>query len=322
MDSAPQPAPAVSFERLAGSALGLMCGDALGMPVEGWTAAAIEARFGRLDSMQPGRLPAGSYTDDSQMMMAILETLAARGCLDGPYLARRFREGFEPRRGYGGRIKDVMQRLADGAAWDGAATDSFGNGGAMRVGPLGVFFADDEAALLSAALDQCRITHRHPQGQAGACALALGCGLAARLGSRGEAPEPAEFAEHLASRVEEIDAHVAARLRAMPPLVIGDEESCRRALAEEYICDVTAAEAVPPAVGAFLGARSAEQAVVLAVSLGGDTDTIGAMAGALAGAYFGFDDLPSAWLDALETGPRGADAATELCRKALAAKSG
>ena len=309
----------VDADRLSGAALGCLCGDALGMPVEGWSASAIAQRHGRLQTMLPGRLPAGSYTDDSQMMIAILETLAARGALDPAHLAGRFVAGFEPGRGYGGRIQGVMERLAGGEAWDRAGTDSFGNGGAMRVGVLGVYYADDEPALTRAALEQCRITHHHPQALAGAVAQALAAGLACRLGRQGERPDPRAFVDHLVERVRPLDAHLAQRLADMPELPLGHEETLRQALTQAYARDVRAAEAVPPALGCFLGARDAQQAVVLAVSLGGDTDTIGAMAGTLAGAWAGREAWPADWLAALENGPAGRDYVQELCAQAAMA---
>ncbi|MCB2191775.1 MAG: ADP-ribosylglycohydrolase family protein [Deltaproteobacteria bacterium] len=308
------PASAFSFSRLAGAALGCMCGDALGMPVEGWSAAQIEQAHGRLDAMLPGRLPAGSYTDDSQMMIAILQTLAHRGGLDPAYLARRFLTLYEPIRGYGGRINSLMHRLAAGTPWNQVATDSWGNGGAMRVGVLGVFFAEDEEACMEAALAQCRITHTHPRGLAGAAAQALAVRLAAKLGATSEEPQAAQFVGYIATKIEAIDQHLAQRLRAMPPLLRGDEEAARADLTGTYACDVSAAEAVPPALGAFLAAESFEQAVVLAVGLGGDTDTIGAMTGAMAGAYWGLEALPDSWLDALENQPLGKDHVLEMCR--------
>lgn len=312
----------VSYERLAGAALGTMCGDALGMPVEGWSAEAIKQKYGRLDSLQPGRLPTGSYTDDSQMMIAILETLAHRGRMDGPYLAKRFVDGFEPWRGYGARIFGVMERLAAGVVWDQAGTDSFGNGGAMRVGVLGAFHADDTAACAQAALDQCRITHNHPQGLAGALAQALAVSLACQMGAQGRRLESKDFLQQIISPVQRVDPYTAKRLNEMPNLSRGDHAGAIAELGQVYACDVTAAEAVPPALGAFLAAESAEQAIVNAVCLGGDTDTIAAMAGALAGAYWGLKALPSSWLRGLENGARGKNYVLELCRSAIAAKSG
>ncbi len=317
-----QPPPALSYSRLAGAALGTMTGDALGMPVEGWPADRISRVHGRLDRMLKGRLPAGSYTDDSQMMIAILETLAQRGELDPACLAGRFLARFQPHRGYGGRIHGVMERLRRGVPWNQAGTDSYGNGGAMRVGVLGAFYSDDLDRLLAAALDQCRITHRHPQGLAGAAAQALGVGLACRWGARGRKPAARELVEELASRVEGIDPFLAGRLRDMPRLPAGDFAGACRALHLAYGCDVTAAEAVPPALGTFLWADSAREALVLAVNLGGDTDTIGAMTGALAGAFWGLEGLPAQWLQELENGPQGRDYVLGLCRRALAAKSG
>lgn len=312
------PPAAVSLERLAGAALGNMVGDTLGMPVEGLGPDDITAAFGRLDRLLDGRLPAGSYTDDSQMMIGILETLAERGALDPQHLASRFAANYQPWRGYGGRIAGVMARINQGLPWDRVGTDSFGNGGAMRVGVLGAYFADDEEALLAAALTQSRITHTHPRGLAGAALQALAVGLACRLAAAGQNPAQAAFVEHLAARVEAIDGHSAGLLRAMPPLPLGAEKEARDALCRVYARDVTAPQSVPAAIGSFLAAQSAEQTVVLSVSLGGDTDTIGAMAGAIAGAYWGMEALPTAWRDKLE----GRDYVLELCRQTLARKSG
>ena len=107
----------------------------------------------------------------------------------------------------------------------------------------------------------------------------------------------------------------------MPSLPRGQESQARRRLLETYACDVRAAEAVPPALGAFLAAKSAEQAVVLAVSLGGDTDTIAAMTGALAGAYWGLDAWPPPWRLGLENGQNGKDYALHLCKRICGQKA-
>ena len=310
------------FSSLAGACLGTMCGDALGMPVEGMSAAKIAAAHGRLDKMLPGRLAAGSYTDDSQMMIAILETLARTGGLDPAGLARNFTEMFQPWRGYGGRIHGVMERIRTGVPWELAGTDSFGNGGAMRVAPVGVYYHGQERLLTKAALDQCRITHRHPRGLAGAVAQALACGTACALGLAGRPKTRAAFMDHLLPIVAEVDVHLSRRIAAIPDLSGCDAKTAAARLGLEFACDVTAAEAVPPALGAFLWAPDPKEAMVLAVSLGGDTDTIGAMAGALSGAYWGVEALPGGWVDQLEDGKYGKNYVLQLCRNASAAKTG
>jgi poly(ADP-ribose) glycohydrolase ARH3 len=309
------------FSRLAGAALGTMIGDALGMPVEGWSAREIKDKYGLLDTYQPGSLPAGSYTDDTQMMIGILETLAQGRGLDPVVLAARFAANFQAWRGYGGRIPGVMGRLAAGIPWDQAGTDSYGNGGAMRVGVLGVFLAHDLDALRRAALDQCRITHHHPQALAGSWALALAVAWACRWGGADKRPDPGQWAFELARQVEEVDAHMADRLRDMPALPKGDLPLAGQLLGRAYARDVRAAETVPAALGAFLAASSAREAVTLAVNLGGDTDTLVAMAGALAGAYWGLAALPRPWIDGLEKGPAGADYLLRLCRRICGIKA-
>ncbi len=312
--------PAFCLERLWGAALGAMCGDALGAPLEGMSPADIQAQHGRVSAMLPGRLPAGSYTDDSQMMIAILENLCAHGGLEPKSLAAAFARRFEPHRGYGGRIAGVMQRINSGVSWDKCGTDSYGNGGAMRVGVLGAYFPDDPEALAKAALEQCSITHTHPQALAMAAAQALATGLACQLGAAGKTPDPRVVCNGLARMVEDIDRECADRLSDLPGLLEGGPEKARAALIWEYGCDVRAIEAVPPALGCFFAGRSARQTVEMAVSLGGDTDTIAAMAGALAGAYYGAEAWPRGWTQALENGPYGRDYVFQLCERAVCAK--
>jgi poly(ADP-ribose) glycohydrolase ARH3 len=79
---------------------------------------------------------------------------------------------------------------------------------------------------------------------------------------------------------------------------------------------VTAIEAVPPAIASFVFSDGFEQAVIRAVNLGGDTDTLGAMAGAVAGAYYGASNIPSRWLQVLENEGKGHDYIRNLSLRA------
>ena len=308
---------ALGYQRLAGAVFGSLCGDALGMPVGGWPPEQIKEVHGRLDSMRPGRLAKGSYTDDSQMMLSVLETLVKHKKIEPQDLARRFAENFEPERGYGGRTYDALNRLRNGADWRSISSDSWANGAAMRVGVVGAFFAGHFDEIKKAALAQCRVTHTHPLAQAGACAQALAVGLACDLGAKGEKPQTDIVTAYLAEQIEDISPEAADRLLALPDTQGLTEEECQDALWAEYEMNLRTMEAVCPALGAFLWADSFKDAVVMAVSLGGDTDTIGAMAGAMAGAYHGLDAIPKAWLDDLEQGPKGFAYFEKLCREAL-----
>ena len=310
------------FDHFAGSALGTFIGDALGMPVEGWTARDIEGRYGRLRELKAGRFPAGRYTDDTEMMIGLLESLVESGRFDPALTAQRFLDNFHPWRGYGGRIHGIMDRLQGGASWDEVGTDSFGNGGAMRVAPAGFFFYDDPAMLTECAAGQAAITHRHPQALAGAVMQAGAVALALEDGLKGERRDRGLFLDKVAELGHPYDAPSAKRLLGLKEMEPGSFQQMVRDIASRYRCDLRAVESVGPALAAYLFSDGFEDAVILAVNLGGDADTIGAMAGAMAGAFQGLKGLPEPWLKVLENGPLGRDHVMELCRQAAGIKVG
>lgn len=122
------------------------------------------------------------WTDDTAMALSIVEVLAAHDGIDEAALigafARRYAE--EPWRGYGGGAHRLLQSVLNGASWADAAgalfdgQGSFGNGGAMRAGPLGAYFADaSPEEIVAQALASARVTHAHVEGGAGAVAIAI-----------------------------------------------------------------------------------------------------------------------------------------------------
>jgi len=310
--------------RFIGSALGSFIGDALGMPVEGWPPQAIQRKYGGLLSdLVPGRFPAGSYTDDTEMMISLLETIAVKGDFDPEYAAARFLANFHPYRGYGGRIYGIMDRLNFGDPWDRVGTDSFGNGSAMRAAPIGFFYYDDLTRLKTEAVRQAMITHRHPEALAGAVIQAGAVGLALRASLDDQAIDPESFLGALSDLSRDLDEGFTRRLLSLLDILndkSGPLEKHIPRIHRLFRCDVRAIEAVPPAVVSFLLTDSFTSAVILAVNLGIDTDTLGAMAGAIAGAYYGREALPESWLDRLENGPLGRDAVIDLCRRVSAIK--
>jgi ADP-ribosylglycohydrolase len=136
------------------------------------------------------------------MALSIVEVLEARGTIDSHLLAdafaRRYRS--DPRRGYGGGAHAILQALVDGVPWTAAArmvfdgAGSMGNGGGMRSAPVGAYFADDLDRVVEEARASAQPTHAHPDGQAGAIAVAVAAALAAG-GTRG-----AELLEEVLAR--------------------------------------------------------------------------------------------------------------------------
>jgi len=304
--------------RFLGSALGTFVGDALGEPVEGWPHRSIYSRFGLLDTMIRKE---GRYTDDTQMMIGILETLVEKEGFDPAICAKKFQENFDPTRGYGRRIFGVMERISQGIPWDQVGTDSFGNGGAMRIAPIGCFYYRDLQVLKENAIMSARITHNHPEGLAGAVAQATAVGLALQCGLSNEPVERESFLDRITAQVIDTDKRFAEYLDGIKSAPEGPVLETIEAIAGRYSLSLRAIESVPAAIGAFLLTSCFKDAVVLAVNLGGDTDTIGAMAGAIAGAYYGSSQIPQEWLDPLENGSKGRDYVIDCVKRIVSSLS-
>ncbi len=177
-----------SLSRFRGCLLGAAAGDALGMPVEGMNYLQIWRTHGKITDLLDGKLPRGSYTDDTHLMIALAECLVANRGVDQDDLARRFVEAYDNFRGYGIVVRNFVH-LMDQWSWRRAARQNLDvfsaswNGSAMRVAPVGALYSGDLEALRRAALASGEVTHCGELAQ-DACALqALAVGLDAELSS-------------------------------------------------------------------------------------------------------------------------------------------
>jgi len=289
-------------EIFVGAALGTLVGDAFGAAVEGWGPDLIRRRYGILTAPVSGR-----YTDDTEMMIGVMEALAEDPSFDPAICARRFAANYDPTRGYGGRIHGIIRRMERGDPVDEVGTDSFGNGAAMRIAPIGFFFHDDPAALRRAAVKSARITHTHPDGIAGAVAQATAVGIAARCAARGETVDRDKYVAEIARQAKDISPAFCGQIEGIRGLRAHGVQEGIRTLTGTFSRDVTASGAVPPAIAAFLLAGTFSDAVTIAVNAGGDADTVAAMTGAIAGAYYGATAIPRTWLSVMEDKGKGRD---------------
>jgi ADP-ribosylglycohydrolase len=160
---------------------GLSVGDAFGQCF--FAASSHLPLPGRPRVVPP---PPWVYTDDTAMACGIVEVLLRLGVIDQDELAATFARRFmaDPDRGYGGMAKSILTEIHDGRAWHRVAPLAFagrgsmGNGSAMRVAPLGAWFADDIGALVEQAARSAAVTHAHVEGIAGATAVALAAAFA------------------------------------------------------------------------------------------------------------------------------------------------
>lgn len=225
--------------------LGAIAGDVIGSVHE--AAATKTKRF-------PLFTPESCFTDDTVMMAAVAEVL-----LDGGDYRRTFHHYFRayPDVGYGQQFKlwCELRRTEPYNSW--------GNGSAMRVGPVGLAF-DRLEDVLTEAERSARVTHDHAEGIRGAKATAAAVFLA-----RSRPTDKSDIARY-------VEAEFGYDLSV--PL---------KRVRRTFLFDVSCAGTVPWALRAFLEADGYEDAIRNAISLGGDADTLACIAGAVAGAYYG-----------------------------------
>ncbi len=286
-----------------GALMGCFVGDALGMPVEGQSADNIKSTYGRLDQMQHARMGRGTYTDDTQMMIGVAESLIANKGFNGQHMAQTFWENFDIKRGYGTGTVKAMMRINKGVNWKNAGEEifpggSFGNGAAMRVAPICLLYHQNPNQLRKRAEESAHITHQHPLGKEGAVLQAYAVSLALRQ----KQVEPFSFLESLQTFTGQKDYQ--NQLKKVGKLL--QQEVTPPDVAEALGNSSKSVESVPTAIFTFLQfTDQLEEAIVHAIHIGGDTDTIGAMAGAIAGAYKGYSYFPQKWTKPLENGEKG-----------------
>ncbi len=286
--------------RFAGCLLGLAIGDALGMPVEGMRATSIRKRFGRVRDFldAPWRmLRAGQWTDDTQMMLCHARSIVDRKGVDPEDTARKFLSWFTSGdwRGIGSSTYESMQRLRAGVPVEesGARGEmAAGNGAAMRIAPVGLVDCLDLEKLKKDVRLVSIITHDNPEAVAGAQAVAFAVARAARgdLDPTTLIPETVAFVGP--SRVSE-------RLLLAEKFLAQDmdpSEALARLGTSGYVV-----ETVASAFFCFLRTpEDFEETVMCAVEGGLDSDTTGAVAGAVSGAYNGLEKIPTRWREGVE----------------------
>ncbi|BBL69181.1 ADP-ribosylglycohydrolase family protein [Methanoculleus chikugoensis] len=280
--------------RAVGALVGLAIGDALGAPLEGLPPAPLA-----VTEMQGGgihNVSAGQYTDDTLQASALAQTLLACGGFDSADFARRLVRVYHAHpEFFGPTSRAVLDLIEAGVAPTVAARmaheergGSRSNGSVMRGIPLGIFYPPGE--VREASLAASRVTHFDPAaGEASAFVNRMVSGIC-----RGE-EVPVAFDRALAACEDRELRGPLEDYWAYPPEPSLDAVLCTHC-----------------AVRVFMDAVSFREAVVTAVNLGGDADTVGAIVGGLAGARYGFEAIPGSWLAALRDREEIVDLARRL----------
>lgn len=304
--------------RFVGSLLGCACGDVLGAAVEMQPRAEILRQYpGLVRDFQPSErgLGFGCYTDDTEMTLALARAILHSGRVDSAECAAAYAAAFTPQRGYGRSATEILTALQQGADWRRTgdmlfAGGSYGNGGAMRIAPVGLLYGQlDYFQLFEKVTAAVWMTHTHEEAIGAALLQARAIGL---LANSGEVPDPLQFLQQLRCFAPELI--LSQRLQQVAELLQARADADR--VAETFGCGVRSADSWPPAIWAALRyLDDPEEAIIQAVNLGGDTDTVGAMTGALVGALHGEGWLPERWLEQLENGSNGRDELIAVAEK-------
>ena len=273
-------------DRLRGIAVGAAVGDALGMPLE-FRFASPPDNFIR--TMQPGRLPAGSFTDDTEMALALAESLLGKPGLDPNDLSQRFLDWFKRNPpDVGIHTNAVLRRIAAGVPWQEAAMNvqsknptSAGNGSVMRCWPVAVLNWDNLETIFFQSQLQSRVTHPHEECMAG-CVF-VNCMI-----------------YHLLHGLDVTDAYqYCLNTLELPEELRQTIMLAPRRKREELRNTGWVRHTIESALWGVLNTNTFEEALIQVINLGEDADTAGAVAGAIAGAIYGLESIPPDWKNML-----------------------
>jgi len=283
--------------KFLGCLVGTAIGDALGARREGRGMSRSEDIVSLAEKLEQL-----IYTDDTHMTIGIAESLIESKGFNGEHMAQTFIKNYEaePWRGYGPGPPRIFWMIKGGEAWYSAANrlyqgGSFGNGSAMRVAPVGLLYSRNLEKLREIAYQSSSITHSHELGKEGAALQACAVALALNAPSDEDMGKEA-FLSRLQNFIpNEVYKEKVAQIRKL----LGEQDKAK--VVATLGNGIEALRSVPTAIYCFLRQpRSYKDTVIYAISLGGDTDTIAAMAGAISGAYLGIEAIPSEWRAKLE----------------------
>ncbi|MGD6742742.1 ADP-ribosylglycohydrolase family protein [Streptomyces sp. BH106] len=290
------------LNRALSSLRGLSVGDALG------SQFFVPANYPLLKARA---LPDGTWqwTDDTEMAASVVSVLATHERVDQDELARSFAERQDVDRGYGPAVNRLLQQVREGEDWRTLASalfngrGSWGNGAAMRIAPLGAYYADDPEQATHQAEISAYPTHQHREAVVGSMAVAAAAALVADPAGP---PTPQDLLDGVISLVPRSAVGAGLR-RAKDMLDYGDASTVAAVLG----CGrrTTAHDTVPFAVwSAARGLGDFEEAFWSTAQVGGDMDTTCAIVGGIVAS--GADGAPSAeWLGRTEPLPAWAPTA-------------
>ncbi|XP_060531177.1 ADP-ribosylhydrolase ARH3-like [Cylas formicarius] len=307
--------------KFRGAMLGSLLGDCLGAPFESqeFISKVILQRY--LDKLEDPEFksPFKKYTDDTAMMKSVAKFLVEKPDGDYRYIAKLFVEEFfqSPGRGYGQNVVNVFRKLKNSKYEDifkpaqkqFGGLGSYGNGGAMRIAPIALFYHSDYENMVRVASESTKITHSNVLGINGAILQCLAIHQSLLIDPTKGSVDSKQFLDNLSEKIKVVEDDFQDDDNEFATAYQEKLQRIMSLLDKEHSDDlddmviltlgngISAYESVPTAIYCFLRAQKMipnidtsnifRRTIQYAISLGGDTDTIACMAGAIAGAYLG-----------------------------------
>lgn len=300
------------LDKFSGTLLGVSIGDTLGHPFEGMIRELIYSHFKDFkEYMKENKKLFRTYTDDTQLTLHTAEALIQGSGFNENNFIREYVSWLDdPPIGPGFGCISSIRKLKYGISWKKAASNSGGNGTTMRVSPIGLFYCKDIKSLNSVALKSSVITHSHPAAAAGAIVIARAIAflidksietsfsikqffetiISSISGSQEKIWE--EFIEILNKVKENLNISLEAGLIKFSQAGVKSPFFIEDYLGKAFVHPYTLST-VACAIFVFLkNLDSFEDCIIQLATAGGDSDTVGAIGGSLAGAYFGLKNIP------------------------------
>jgi ADP-ribosylglycohydrolase len=300
------------LDKFSGTLLGVSIGDTLGQPFEGVIRERIYSQFDDFkEIIKSKRKLFKTYTDDTQLTLHTAEALIQGSGFNEDNFIREYVNWLDdPPIGPGFGCISSIQKLKYGIPWQKAASNSGGNGTAMRVSPIGLFYCKDIRNLTNAAMKSSLLTHSHPAASAGAVVIARAIAFlidksikasfsideffTTIISSISNSQEDIweEFIEILNKVKNSLNISVEAGLIKFSQVGVKSPFFIEDYLGKAFVHPYTLST-VACALFVFLkNLNSFEDCIIQLATAGGDSDTVGAIGGSLAGAYFGLGNIP------------------------------
>jgi len=300
------------LDKFQGCLLGVAIGDTLGHPFEGVLRQEIHSNFKDFEEfINTNRKLFTTYTDDTQLTIHTAKALIQGNGFNIDNFIREYVSWLEdPPIGPGYGCISSIQKLKYGIPWEQATSNSGGNGTVMRIAPIGLFYCKNLKDLKSSAIKSSIITHSHPAASAGAIIIARAIAflidknpetgfsideffkviISSISGSQEEIWE--EFIKILDKLRSNLDMPIEAGLIKFSQVGVKSPYFIEQYLGQAFVHPYTISTVIC-SIFIFLKRLSSFQDCIFELATaGGDSDTIGAIGGSLAGVYFGYNNIP------------------------------